>query len=66
MAGQDLVLRPDLMAEVSEYAGELGITYPKTLTASWLSVFRFHSQQWPAVWWQDMIWQHLHSWRLES
>ena len=64
VAGQDLALRPDLRDEVAGFVAELAPDFPPVIRAEVISAFRFRSAAWPALWWQDMTWQHLRSWRL--
>ncbi|KUO14763.1 hypothetical protein [Streptomyces dysideae] len=60
-----MLLRPDLLPEVTEFVERLGWRPPASFTAETVSLFRFHSQDWKGHWWTTLTWEHVRSWTLE-
>ncbi|MFJ8536151.1 hypothetical protein [Streptomyces sp. NPDC093591] len=66
VVAHEMLLRPDLLPEVTEFVERLGWQPPASFTAETVSLFRFHSPDWQGHWWTTLTWEHVRSWTLET
>jgi hypothetical protein len=64
LASHDLYERPDLTDEVGEYLLGLPADPPAGFAGDVVTLYRTRSDDWTGRWWQTLVWEHVHTWRL--
>lgn len=65
LASHELQVDPRLIPEVEEFIRELPYTPSATFPARYITLYRFHSDDWAGHWWNTLTWDRLHTWTLE-
>ncbi|XBH21011.1 2'-5' RNA ligase family protein [Jonesiaceae bacterium BS-20] len=66
LASHELQTKTWVSDEVKEYVEELPFEPPTSFTARHISLFEFYSDNWAGHWWEDLTWDHLHTWKLKG
>lgn len=62
VANHELRVDPWRLVEVHEFVRGLGVTMPTSFEARTFALVETQSVSFATRWWEDLTWQHLHSW----
>lgn len=62
VANHELRVEPWRLAEVGEFVRGLGVSMPACFEADTFALVETQSVSFATRWWEDLTWQHLHSW----